>query len=98
MSSEDVSHDGIKPNDPEMSSNGQISLKMTVGNEQAARHNLATLNPQLSLHPSEDANDPLNWTGHKKMAVLLTVSATAFLADFGSSLGAVTSVVQSNIQ
>ncbi len=98
MSSEYIPHNGIEPNDPDVSSNRQISLKMAVGNEQAARHNLATLNPQLSLRSSEDANDPLYWTGHKKMAVLLTVSATAFLADFGSSLGAVTSVVQSNIQ
>lgn len=51
------------------------------------------LNPQ----PSSDGNDPLNWSQSKKTAILLIVSATAFLADFGSSMGAVTSVVQSNL-
>ena len=54
------------------------------------------LSSQPQLQPSKDANDPLNWADHKKMAILLNVSATSFLADFGSSIGAVTSVVQSN--
>ena len=50
----------------------------------------------LSPQPSSDGNDPLNWSESKKTAILLVVSTTAFLADFGSSMGAVTSVVQSN--
>ena len=52
---------------------------------------------ELSPQPSSDVNDPLNWSQSKKMIILLVVSATAFLADFGSSMGAVTSVVQSNL-
>ena len=51
----------------------------------------------LDPQPSSDGNDPLNWSQPKKTAILLIVSATAFLADFGSSVGAVTSVVQSNL-
>ncbi len=51
----------------------------------------------LSPQPSSDVNDPLNWSQSKKMIILLVVSATAFLPDFGSSMGAVTSVVQSNL-
>lgn len=51
----------------------------------------------LAPQPSSDPNDPLNWSQWKKTVVLLVVSATAFLADFGSSMGAVTSVVQSNM-
>ena len=51
----------------------------------------------LSPQPSSDVNDPLNWSQSKKMTILLIISATAFLADFGSSMGAVTSVVQSKL-
>lgn len=51
----------------------------------------------LIPQPSTDPNDPLNWSQSKKNTILLIVSATAFLADFGSSMGAVTSVVQSNL-
>lgn len=52
---------------------------------------------ELIPQPSNDPNDPLNWSQSKKNVILLIVSATAFLADFGSSMGAVTSVVQSNL-
>ena len=51
----------------------------------------------LSPQPSDDENDPLNWSQSKKKLILLIVSAIAFLPDFGASLGAVTSVVQSNL-
>ena len=51
----------------------------------------------LIPQPSNDPNDPLNWSQSKKNITLLIVSATAFLADFGSSMGAVTSVVQSSL-
>ena len=50
----------------------------------------------LIPQPSNDPDDPLNWTQSKKNVILMVISATAFLADFGSSMGAVTSVVQSN--
>ncbi|KAL8831348.1 MAG: hypothetical protein Q9170_005341 [Blastenia crenularia] len=51
----------------------------------------------LLPQPSTDPNDPLNWRPSKKMTILLVISMTAFLPDFGSSMGAVTSVVQSNL-
>ena len=51
----------------------------------------------LDPQPSNDENDPLNWSQSKKMMILLIVSASAFLADYGSATGAVTSVVQSNL-
>ncbi|CAO1605759.1 hypothetical protein XANCAGTX0491_009265 [Xanthoria calcicola] len=51
----------------------------------------------LAPQPSTDPNDPLNWSPTKKMRILLVISVTAFLPDFGSSMGAVTSVVQSNL-
>ncbi len=51
----------------------------------------------LAPQPSTDPNDPLNWLSTKKMTMLLVISVTAFLPDFGSSMGAVTSVVQSNL-
>lgn len=50
----------------------------------------------LVQQPQDSPDDPLNWPRSRKMTILLVVSATAFLADFGSSMGAVTSVVQSN--
>ena len=68
------------------------SVEAGVRQMKTMHDGLRDLNPQ----PSDNVNDPLNWTVYKKMAILLTVSATAFLADFGSSTGAVTSVVQSN--
>lgn len=51
----------------------------------------------LAPQPSTDPNDPLNWSPTKKTRILLVISVTAFLPDFGSSMGAVTSVVQSNL-
>lgn len=60
---------------------------------QTTQYGHVVLRPQ----PSSDVDDPLNWSQSKKMIILLVVSATAFLPDFGSSMGAVTSVVQSNL-
>ena len=37
----------------------------------------------LDPQPSSDGNNPLNWSQSKKTAILLIVSATAFLADGG---------------
>ena len=65
--------------------NGTSTLKTGPGGD--------ALDPQ----PSNDENDPLNWSQAKKMTILLVVSATAFLPDYGSATGAVTSVVQSNL-
>ncbi|KAJ5805754.1 major facilitator superfamily domain-containing protein [Penicillium pulvis] len=44
----------------------------------------------LIPQPSDSPNDPLNWTPFKKHLVLIIISCTAFLPDYGSATGAVT--------
>ena len=44
--------------------------------------------------PSEDPDDPLNWSRARKHVFLFVISATAFLADYGSATGAVTLLPQ----
>ena len=96
MSLNDNIISGLDLEDRQMTSNSPTRLKMGANTARATGNDQAILEPQEYLQPSEDAHDPLNWTARKKMAILMTVSATAFIADFGSSIGAVTSVVQSN--
>jgi hypothetical protein len=48
----------------------------------------------LIPQPSDDANDPLNWSRYKKHVILFIISATAFLPDYGSATGAVTLLPQ----
>lgn len=43
----------------------------------------------LIPQPSQDPNDPLNWSWFKKHLILIIISATAFLPDYGSATGAV---------
>lgn len=45
---------------------------------------------RLIPQPSDDPNDPLNWSWRKKHIILLVVAAAAFLPDYGSATGAVT--------
>lgn len=45
---------------------------------------------RLIPQPSEDPNDPLNWSWRKKHLILFIVAAAAFLPDYGSATGAVT--------
>lgn len=45
---------------------------------------------RLIPQPSDDPNDPLNWSWRKKHLILLVVAAAAFLPDYGSATGAVT--------
>ena len=52
---------------------------------QTTRDKKIVLIPQ----PSGDPNDPLNWSSLKKHTILLVVTVTAFLPDFGSSMGIV---------
>lgn len=96
MSLNDNIISGLDLEDRHMSSTNPIPLKNGANTARATGNDQAILDPQQYLQPSEDVHDPLNWTARKKMAILMTVSATAFIADFGSSTGAVTSVVQSN--
>ncbi|KAI9825357.1 MAG: hypothetical protein M1826_007035 [Phylliscum demangeonii] len=48
----------------------------------------------LIPQPTDDVHDPLNWSATRKNIVLAIISATAFVADFGSSIGAVTLLPQ----
>jgi hypothetical protein len=48
----------------------------------------------LIPQPSDDVNDPLNWSKYKKHVILFIISATAFLPDYGSATGAVTLLPQ----
>lgn len=45
---------------------------------------------RLIPQPSDDPQDPLNWSWRKKHAILFVVAAAAFLPDYGSATGAVT--------
>ncbi|KAL2117370.1 hypothetical protein VTJ04DRAFT_9538 [Mycothermus thermophilus] len=55
-----------------------------------ARDGHTVLIPQ----PSDDVNDPLNWTWAKKHLILFVVSFASFLPDYGSATGAVTLIPQ----
>ena len=57
---------------------------------QTAQDGKTVLIPQ----PSSDPNDPLNWNPLRKWVTLLVITVTAFLPDFGSSMGIVTLLPQ----
>jgi hypothetical protein len=48
----------------------------------------------LIPQPSNDPNDPLNWSWTKKHVVLIIISMIAFLPDYGSATGAVALIPQ----
>ncbi|KAL2019777.1 hypothetical protein VTK56DRAFT_9221 [Thermocarpiscus australiensis] len=48
----------------------------------------------LIPQPSDDSNDPLNWSWSKKHLILFVVSFASLLADYGSATGAVTLIPQ----
>ena len=60
------------------------------GDLKTARDGHTLLIPQ----PSDDPNDPLNWSSFKKHLFLIIIAITAFLPDYGSSTGAITNLVQ----
>lgn len=51
----------------------------------------------LLPQPSASMDDPLNWTKFKKHLVLIIISMTAFLPDYGSGVGVVTALPQAVI-
>lgn len=51
----------------------------------------------LLPQPSDDPNDPLNWSKFKKHLVLIIISMTAFIPDYGSGAGVVTILPQASI-
>ena len=48
----------------------------------------------LVPEPSDSPQDPLNWSWSKKHTILLVLSATAFLPDYGAASGASTQLPQ----
>ena len=48
----------------------------------------------LIPQPSDNPNDPLNWSKFRKHLILLIICASAFLPDYGSATGAVTLIPQ----
>lgn len=48
----------------------------------------------LIPQPSDDPDDPLNWSQRKKHIILAVVCACTFLPDYGSATGAVTLIPQ----
>lgn len=49
---------------------------------------------RLIPQPSDDPDDPLNWSWRKKHTVLFVISLASFLPDYGSATGAVTLIPQ----
>jgi hypothetical protein len=58
-----------------------------------AHDNTTVLIPQ----PSQDPNDPLNWSQTRKNLCLLIISCCSFLPDYGSATGAVTLIAQAQV-
>ena len=56
---------------------------------------MTTTQTILVPQPSDDPNDPLNWSETKKNLVLFTISVAAFIADFQAAVGAADLVPQS---
>ena len=48
----------------------------------------------LIPQPSDDPNDPLNWSAAKKAVILAVITAASFLPDYGSATGAVELIPQ----
>jgi hypothetical protein len=95
------------PSDPEMLEKGGMSYSVLHefnesegyvakintlhrGNLKTAKNSDTVLIPQ----PSEDPQDPLNWSPVKKHVILFIISFAAFLPDYGSATGAVTLIPQ----
>ncbi|ODQ52981.1 MFS general substrate transporter [Saitoella complicata NRRL Y-17804] len=68
----------------------QIDTSTGYGNLKLASDGHTVLIPQ----PSDDPNDPLNWSWTKKHLILMVISAAAILPDFGSATGAPLLTVQ----
>ncbi|KAH8666313.1 major facilitator superfamily domain-containing protein [Xylariales sp. PMI_506] len=62
----------------------------TVGTVKLAPDGRTRLIPQ----PSDDPNDPLNWSSKKKHLILYIIALTALLPDYGSATGAVVLEIQ----
>ncbi|KIW83165.1 hypothetical protein Z517_02409 [Fonsecaea pedrosoi CBS 271.37] len=78
--------------------NGEILLRLTPGAEKGSGVNNLKLAKDgqtvLIPQPSDDPDDPLNWSSFKKHMILICVAFGAFAGDFGSGAGVGTIVVQ----
>jgi MFS family permease len=72
---------------------GYVITDTTHGELKRARDGKTVLLPQ----PSDDPHDPLNWSRVRKHLILIIISMTAFLPDYGSATGAVTLLPQAAI-
>ncbi|KIW95661.1 uncharacterized protein Z519_04246 [Cladophialophora bantiana CBS 173.52] len=70
--------------------NGAVLLDISQGKSEHGAANLklgkdghTVLIPQ----PSDDPNDPLNWSDPKKHLILVTIAVAAFQSDFQTALG-----------
>ena len=75
------SHDGYVLDAARLSQNDATKL---------SRDQRTILIPQ----PSDDPNDPLNWSQFRKNLILALVCACTFLPDYGSVTGAITLIPQ----
>lgn len=82
------------PTEKEDARNGYLLDAQQVGSEVGSLKTAADGHTILIPQPSEDPNDPLNWSSWKKHLVLLSISVVAFLPDFGTAMGSVTQIPQ----
>jgi hypothetical protein len=75
---------------------GYVLDTSLVQNQHQHQHLKTTPDGKTVLipQPSDSPNDPLNWSSFRKHLILIVVSATAFLPDYGSATGAVTLIPQ----
>lgn len=80
------------PTNPEKGEQGYILDTSLAQNQnlKTTKDGKTVLIPQ----PSNSPNDPLNWSPFRKHLILIIISLTAFLPDYGSATGAVTLIPQ----
>lgn len=91
MSDSGASTTEAKPNTLAVSHAAPVDLILDV--ETAGKNEVAGLklakdgHTVLQPQPSDDPNDPLNWSSFKKHMILFIVALSAFCGDFGSGAG-----------
>ena len=88
--------DSDRANDVDLDQLGEkdgyiLDSALAGGNLKTTTDGRTILIPQ----PSDDPNDPLNWSNVKKHVLLFVIAATSLLPDYGSATGAVTLLPQS---
>ena len=90
----------VSSNTPDLDEIGElegyiVDISLIKDKSLAERLKLAKDNRTILIpQPSNDLNDPLNWSSWKKNVTLIVISMTAFLADYGSATGAVALIPQ----